>query len=571
MANVRSITPNDPADFTPVAGNYKELQPFRYWCHKVLPLVYDDSLSYYELLCKVVDYLNKTMEDVDTLHGDVVNLHTAYEELQNYVNNYFSTLDVQEEINNKLDEMASDGRLSTLITPTVESATGEWLSKHITPTSPALDKTLTVFNASAESSITGNTIRMGLISCANPPITSNIKPNNLIQRNRVYKGYYVDRMGIINKSDAFWLSAPTVVYPNETLTYYNDVGLTAFYDSTFNFVSTFSGGHNVTVTVPSNAHYALFSIKNDAIDDGIVSRTGSDRYDNGEIEINTTFIQNFRTGNFDQFEVDVQQTTVNPYTNSVQTDYVNTQKTSCYIFLPSTYSISGSPVKLACIVHGAGKNAIEWSKIESYQNIVHSLASNGFAVFDCNGVNNSAEGGSYWGNILGTSCYMKAYQYIQEHYNVKKELAVYGFSMGGMTALQLANSFPPVTCIALGSPVISLKEIYDGTESSTQNVIRSLYGMGETYDTEKTIGQDPYSAIIDGKYTWSLPPCRIFFGELETSAPSNTKGLEAYNAMRASGLYANFCMVPNGGHEICYGENTNVIREIVTWFLRFYQ
>ena len=115
MSKVRNITPVPPANFTPEAGNYKTLQPFRYWCQKVLPLVYDDSLSYYELLCKVVDYLNKTMEDVETLHGDVTNLHTAYEELQNYVNNYFSTLDVQEEINNKLDTMASDGTLANII------------------------------------------------------------------------------------------------------------------------------------------------------------------------------------------------------------------------------------------------------------------------------------------------------------------------------------------------------------------------------------------------------------------------------------------------------------------------
>ena len=115
MANVRSITPNDPANFTPEMGNYKTLQPFRYWCQKVLPLVYDDSLSYYELLCKVVDYLNKTMEDVETLHGDVTNLHTAYDELQSYVNNYFSTLDVQKEINNKLDNMASSGKLYEII------------------------------------------------------------------------------------------------------------------------------------------------------------------------------------------------------------------------------------------------------------------------------------------------------------------------------------------------------------------------------------------------------------------------------------------------------------------------
>ena len=29
-----------------------------FYCQKVLPLAYDDSLSYYELLCKVVKYVN---------------------------------------------------------------------------------------------------------------------------------------------------------------------------------------------------------------------------------------------------------------------------------------------------------------------------------------------------------------------------------------------------------------------------------------------------------------------------------------------------------------------------------
>lgn len=115
MHEDRTIKTNDPADFAPQLGNYKSLHHFRYWCQKVLPLVYDDSLSYYELLCKVVDYLNKTMEDVETLHGNVTNLYTAYEKLQNYVNEYFSTLDVQEEINKKLDEMAKDGTLERLL------------------------------------------------------------------------------------------------------------------------------------------------------------------------------------------------------------------------------------------------------------------------------------------------------------------------------------------------------------------------------------------------------------------------------------------------------------------------
>lgn len=109
------ITPNPPADFTPQRQPQIELTPFRFWCQKVLPLVYDDSLSYYELLCKVVDYLNKTMEDVSNMSTDMDNIYTAYNELQDYVNNYFSSLDVQEEIDKKLDEMASDGTLYEII------------------------------------------------------------------------------------------------------------------------------------------------------------------------------------------------------------------------------------------------------------------------------------------------------------------------------------------------------------------------------------------------------------------------------------------------------------------------
>lgn len=86
-----------------------DLRPFRIWCQKVLPLVYDDSLSYYELLCKVVDYLNKTMENVNTLNENFVELQNNFNTLKNYVDNYFNNLDVQEEINKKLDEMAING------------------------------------------------------------------------------------------------------------------------------------------------------------------------------------------------------------------------------------------------------------------------------------------------------------------------------------------------------------------------------------------------------------------------------------------------------------------------------
>lgn len=121
----KTLNPNPPADFTPTLGEYKDLTPFRYWCQKVLPLVYDDSLSYYELLCKVVDYLNKTMEDVTTLNGDVTDLHSAYVKLQDYVNNYFNNLDIQEEVDNKIDEMFQSGTFNELFAKYVPYATPE--------------------------------------------------------------------------------------------------------------------------------------------------------------------------------------------------------------------------------------------------------------------------------------------------------------------------------------------------------------------------------------------------------------------------------------------------------------
>lgn len=82
---------------------------FRFWCQKVLPLVYDDSLSYYELLCKVVHYLNNVIQAVNEVTDEVENLKKLYIELKEYVDNYFKNLDVDEAINNKLDEMVENG------------------------------------------------------------------------------------------------------------------------------------------------------------------------------------------------------------------------------------------------------------------------------------------------------------------------------------------------------------------------------------------------------------------------------------------------------------------------------
>ena len=67
-----------------------ELKHFRFWCQKVLPLVYDDSLSYYEVLCKVVDYLNHMVDDVNAVVNDYTELKKELEIVRNWIDNFSS-------------------------------------------------------------------------------------------------------------------------------------------------------------------------------------------------------------------------------------------------------------------------------------------------------------------------------------------------------------------------------------------------------------------------------------------------------------------------------------------------
>ena len=56
--------------------------PLRFWCHKILPLVYDESLSYYELLCKVIEKVNEMAELVNPASGEIAALGIRVDELE---------------------------------------------------------------------------------------------------------------------------------------------------------------------------------------------------------------------------------------------------------------------------------------------------------------------------------------------------------------------------------------------------------------------------------------------------------------------------------------------------------
>ena len=81
-----------------------------------LPTSFIDSMTYYEMLAWFCDYLQNTVIPTVNNNADVSQeLQDKYIELHDYVEHYFDNLDVQQEIDNKLDAMAMDGSLTTLI------------------------------------------------------------------------------------------------------------------------------------------------------------------------------------------------------------------------------------------------------------------------------------------------------------------------------------------------------------------------------------------------------------------------------------------------------------------------
>ena len=98
-------------------NNIEKIKPsgiFTNYIYKAIPLAFDESMSYYETLCGILSLL-KTQEEVVNNNADLL------AELEGYVQNYFKNLDVQTEINNKLDEMAESGQLESIIASYINS------------------------------------------------------------------------------------------------------------------------------------------------------------------------------------------------------------------------------------------------------------------------------------------------------------------------------------------------------------------------------------------------------------------------------------------------------------------
>ena len=148
--------PNDnnfkPANFDPILKKYDGIPYLRFWCQKVLPAVYDQSLSYYEVLCKLAAFLNKMLEELEKMQDNIDALHKAYKDLQDWVNAEIARFeahmeqhfdDLTQELWNRFEEYKNN----------TNTTLQQWFNNYATNTTNNLNKKFNDFVTNANTRI----------------------------------------------------------------------------------------------------------------------------------------------------------------------------------------------------------------------------------------------------------------------------------------------------------------------------------------------------------------------------------------------------------------------------------
>lgn len=156
------------ANFFPDVPEFPSMGTFQPVYGKFDLTTYIQGASDYEIMAFLVGKYNACLEAYGTvtkLSSDAVK---ACKQLQDWINSWFTNLDVQEEINKKLDSMVADGSFETLmhkafdaqVNQQTTSAVTAWLVANVTPAGSAVvvDKSLSIDGAAADAKTTGTNI-----------------------------------------------------------------------------------------------------------------------------------------------------------------------------------------------------------------------------------------------------------------------------------------------------------------------------------------------------------------------------------------------------------------------------
>ena len=198
------------------------------------------------------------------------------------------------------------------------------------------------------------------------------------------------------------------------------------------------------------------------------------------------------------------------YRFTVEAETINggTATTRAAIFLPEIYSENGTPTRLIIMTNGRNGylNDSVWNANKADDvGVMRHYMENGYAVLVVDNTAGTVNGAPDWGNPQLVDSYWKAYEYVQENFNVEELFSIHSRSMGTFAAMRMMRERPElVKCALMCGAVLSLHSFFDNDPA----FVAQRYGFddltGSTWEADKVVGYDPYTDVNGIEY--DLPP-----------------------------------------------------------------
>ena len=252
--------------------------------------------------------------------------------------------------------------------------------------------------------------------------------------------------------------------------------------------------------------------------------------------------------------------------------------------LPDSYRETGEKTQLILACHGAGNTVDPARHLAGGLDAALSCMDRGYAVMDIDG---SEPDGLTMGCQEHVFAMYRAYRYAIRHYNLTEKVLLQGSSMGGLTAVNFACTFPSLS-LALGLyyPRLNFQSFvhddghfclgtWDKTtpgkdgRSTRDRIAESFYMEDGVWNGERVIGFEPYfnhSFRSEKGEKVVIPPCPVKLWQgTEDTVVDPVISREYVKAARRGGAFAEIRFIEGLGHQTipCMQE------ELRMWFDRF--
>lgn len=199
----------------------------------------------------IIEQVRKVMDEWEEYRTDMNLWKLGVDDQLAEFQAWFDNLDVQDEVRTVMNELILSGEFIEITSPQIVSATEAWLAAHITPTTPAVDDTLSISGAAADAKVTGDRI-----TDLKEDLSNSVYPVMITGKSIYNNGGVLDNPSC-DCSDF------VKIYPGSKIALRKvDSGTSlgcCFYDAFKTFISKYTDttgiGIDIETTAPANAYY----------------------------------------------------------------------------------------------------------------------------------------------------------------------------------------------------------------------------------------------------------------------------------------------------------------------------